>query len=158
MPFIGQKFLSPDDAVKFYENYAQIAGFNVRVNTTISTDGVVKLKHLLCHHQGFKRQKMKVDTLKNPNSNKRNRKETRCGCEVKLYFKLVDGGMYSVYVFDEKHNHHLASTFGKHFLMQNRHLSIDKHNFIMDLGHMRIRATQAFRFVKEMIGGYFDRL
>ncbi|KAL9660395.1 hypothetical protein QQ045_025208 [Rhodiola kirilowii] len=67
-PFIGQKFVSPDDVVKFYENYAQIAGFDVRANTTISSDGVVKLKHLLCHCQGFKRQKTKVDTLKNLNS------------------------------------------------------------------------------------------
>ncbi|KAL9672266.1 hypothetical protein QQ045_028516 [Rhodiola kirilowii] len=40
-PFVAQKFLSPDDVVKFYENYAQIAGFSVRVSTTISIDGVV---------------------------------------------------------------------------------------------------------------------
>ncbi|KAL9663271.1 hypothetical protein QQ045_028110 [Rhodiola kirilowii] len=126
-PFIGQKFLSPDDVVKFYENNAQIAGFDVRSNTTISSDGVVKLTHLLCHHQGFKRQKTEVDTLKNPNSKQRKRKETRCGCEAKLYFKLVDGGM---------------------------HLSIDKQNFIMDLGHMRIGATRVFHLVKVLVGGY----
>ncbi|KAL9665327.1 hypothetical protein QQ045_020746 [Rhodiola kirilowii] len=147
-------FLSPDDVVKFFENYAQIAGFDVRANTTISSGGVVKLKHLLCHRQGFKHQTTEVDTLKNPNSKQRKRKETRCGCEAKLYFKLVDGGMYSVYVFDENHNHQLASTFGKQFLMQNRHLSIDKQIFIMDLGHMRIGATRAFHLVKEMVGGY----
>ncbi|KAL9686719.1 hypothetical protein QQ045_031112 [Rhodiola kirilowii] len=152
--FIGQKFLSPDDDVKFYENYAQIAGFNVRANTTINSDGVVKMKHLLCHRQDFKRQKMKVDTLTNPNSKQRKRKETRCGCEARLYFKLVDGGMHSVYVFDENHNHQLASTFGKQFLMQNRHLSIDNQNFIMDLGHLRIGDTRAFHLVKEMVGGY----
>ncbi|KAL9677862.1 hypothetical protein QQ045_015698 [Rhodiola kirilowii] len=146
------QFLSPDDTIKFYENYAQMDGFNVRFNTTINSDGVVKLKHLLCHRQGFKRRKTKVDTQKNPNSNQSNRKETRCGCEAKLYFKLVNGGMYSGNVFDENHNHHLASTFGKQFLMQNRHLSIDKQNFI--LGHMRIGATRVFRLVKEMVGGY----
>ncbi|CAM8878265.1 unnamed protein product [Rhodiola kirilowii] len=125
-PFIGQKFLTPDEVVKFYENYAKIVGFDVRANTTISSDGVVKLKHLLCHRQGFKRKKAKVNTLKNPNSKQRIRKETRCGCEARLYFKLVDGGMYIVYVFEENHNHQLASTFGKQFLMHNRHLSIDK--------------------------------
>ncbi|KAL9673548.1 hypothetical protein QQ045_029808 [Rhodiola kirilowii] len=106
---------------------------------------------MLCHRQGLKRQKTKVDTLKNPNPNKRAWKETRCGCDAELYFKLVDGGMYSVYVFDENHNHHLASTFVKQFLMQNRHLSIAKQNFIMHLGHMRIGATRAFCLVKEML-------
>ncbi|KAL9662904.1 hypothetical protein QQ045_027739 [Rhodiola kirilowii] len=44
--------------------------------------------------------------------------------------------MYSVYVFDENHNHQLASTFGKL------------------LSHMRIGATRAFHLVKEMIGDF----
>ncbi|KAL9682555.1 hypothetical protein QQ045_014356 [Rhodiola kirilowii] len=156
-PFLGQKFDSLNGAKTFYNDYASVCGFSVRLGTEKkSKDGTVRLKQLVCHKQGFYRNEnvATVDTLNDSNAKERNRAVTRCGCHARMYVRLVDGLKFAVYSFEERHNHYLASTVGQKFLRINRCLTYDQQDLLVCCSNVNVGASSAFRIMKEMAGGY----
>ncbi|CAM8932658.1 unnamed protein product [Rhodiola kirilowii] len=113
-PKKGLTFNKLEYAVQFYESYARVAGFTVRLSTTKrNSDRTVTHKYLVCHRQGYNNDQAVVDTLHDSsNHTQRNRRVTRCGCKAKMAIKIGYGGRYRVYSFEEKHNHQLASKAG----------------------------------------------
>ncbi|KAL9661297.1 hypothetical protein QQ045_026121 [Rhodiola kirilowii] len=51
-PHVGMSFPNLDKAVLFYKEYAQIAGFVVRLATSNSSDGIITIKYLVCQREG----------------------------------------------------------------------------------------------------------
>ena len=97
-----------DSVEKFYKSYAHHAGFGVRVGQHKKlVDGVVMWKRFLCDRQGFKLKKgtsgtnpsQKATMSTNPsktNSKKRKRKETRCGCDARIFVKRTSDNKYKI--------------------------------------------------------------
>ncbi|KAL9691746.1 hypothetical protein QQ045_012172 [Rhodiola kirilowii] len=121
-PFIGLLFDTLKEAFKFYDKYADICGFTMRHGTKkLHKDGItVLVQHMLCHHEGVNKKQKPKDSLLKTKKETRGRKTTRCGCLAKIRVRLVDGGKYEVFVFEEKHNHRLATELEKQFLRNNR--------------------------------------
>ncbi|KAL9666063.1 hypothetical protein QQ045_000385 [Rhodiola kirilowii] len=155
-PFLGQKFDTVKDAIKFYNDYASICGFSVRLCTgNTSKDGTVTLKRLVCFKQGFKRKSSTpLNTLDESKSKGRNRVVSRCGCDAKMCVKLVDGLKYAVYSLEERHNHYLVSTVGQKYLRINRCLTYDQKELLVSCSNVNVGSSSAFRLMKEMAGGY----
>jgi hypothetical protein len=47
--FIGQWFLSEEEAFKFYENYAKRSGFSIRKGRFVNKNGIMHRRDLFCH-------------------------------------------------------------------------------------------------------------
>ncbi|KAL9667022.1 hypothetical protein QQ045_001367 [Rhodiola kirilowii] len=80
-PHVGMTFPNLDKAVLFFKEYAQIAGFVVRL----------------------------IVQLGSSPSSIWSRRDTRCGCQARLQVNIAEGGRYRVYLFEESHNHYLES-------------------------------------------------
>ncbi|KAL2922062.1 Protein FAR1-RELATED SEQUENCE 5 [Bienertia sinuspersici] len=99
-PYVGMRFLSIEDGLRFYETYAEACGFNVmKAKTTKSKIGDVAFKYFLCNKSSFKeKRKAKViDNLKDnegddvvvqSSSISRKRLVTRVGCKAKIVLKF----------------------------------------------------------------------
>ena len=48
-PFIGQCFLSEEEAFKFYENYAKRSGFSIRKGRFVNKNGIMHRSDFLFH-------------------------------------------------------------------------------------------------------------
>ncbi|KAL9680791.1 hypothetical protein QQ045_012570 [Rhodiola kirilowii] len=117
-------------------------------------DGItVLIQHMLCHHEGVNKKQKPKDSLLKTKKETRGRKTTRCGCLAKIRVRLVDGGKYEVFVFEEKHNHRLATELGKQFLRNNRQLSLEHQHFIVAGRNINIGATKAHRIVSKIFEG-----
>lgn len=55
-PIVGMKFISQEDGIKFYKEYASASGFDVRLGTTkkSSDSKCVIWKYVLCNREGEK--------------------------------------------------------------------------------------------------------
>ncbi|KAL9661827.1 hypothetical protein QQ045_026655 [Rhodiola kirilowii] len=128
-PHVGMTFPNLDKAALFYKEYAQIAGFVVRLATTNRSDGTITIK---------------------------SRRDTRCGCQARLLVNIAEGGRYRVYMFEESHNRYLESDTGKQFLTSHREMSLIDKQFVMECGKVRIGATKAHHIRKELCGGFMN--
>jgi tRNA(Ile)-lysidine synthase TilS/MesJ len=82
-PFVGQCFLSEEEAFIFYKNYANQHGFCIRKGRSITKNGKIVSRDLFCHREG--RQPLKIVE---PSKEKRNRKSLQCGCKTHLRITL----------------------------------------------------------------------
>jgi hypothetical protein len=57
-PFIGQCFLSEEEAFKFYEDYAKMSGFSIRRGRFVNKNGIMHRRDLFCHRGGFPDKKI----------------------------------------------------------------------------------------------------
>ncbi|GKD11152.1 protein FAR1-related sequence 11, partial [Tanacetum coccineum] len=113
-PFVGQCFLSEEEASVFYQKYTKISGFSVRKgrfeNKKGENKGERKRRDFFCHREGKPRDKL-VDYSKK----QRNRVATRCECIAIMRIKLrkmndIFSEEWHVTRFVSKHNHDLLST------------------------------------------------
>ncbi|KAL9675208.1 hypothetical protein QQ045_003409 [Rhodiola kirilowii] len=86
--------------------------------------------------------------------NERHKRGSRRGCYARLQIKIIDGGIYRVYSFEEAQNHCLALDFGKQFLNHNRQLSTVHQNIIMHCGKYRVGANKTYHLVKDLFEGF----
>ncbi|CAA7396520.1 unnamed protein product [Spirodela intermedia] len=132
-PFIGQRFLTHDDAYDFYREFARQCGFSIRRHRTEGKDGVGKgltRRYFVCHRAG--NTPVKASNEAKP---QRNRKSSRCGCQAYLRIsKTVDSGApeWRVTGFANHHNHELLEAHQVRFLPAYRAISeTDKNRIIM---------------------------
>ena len=82
-PFVGQCFLSEEEAFIFYKNYANRYGFTIRKNCFVTKNGE-NVKHDFFCHRKSRQQLKKVNSSKE----KRNKISSRCECKAHLRITL----------------------------------------------------------------------
>ncbi|PWA79294.1 helicase [Artemisia annua] len=82
-PFVGQCFLSEEEALVFYKNYATIKGFSVRKGRFDNDKGERIRRDFLCHREGSSETKV-IDSSKQ----QRNSRSKRCECDAHMRIKL----------------------------------------------------------------------
>ncbi|XP_021971520.1 protein FAR1-RELATED SEQUENCE 5-like [Helianthus annuus] len=105
---VGTVFASPDDAYEFYNHYAFLHGFGIRIYTAFKnkTTNDPYRKKYVCNKQGFK------DLKSNSSSGdvKKHRRDLRTGCEAFLRISKSKDGTWFVDMFNDVHNHELTVT------------------------------------------------
>ncbi|XP_074314717.1 protein FAR1-RELATED SEQUENCE 11-like [Silene latifolia] len=122
-PFVGQCFLSEEEAYLFYENFARKSGFSIRRGRFETKNEKMVRRDFFCHREGFPRVKM-VE----PSKEQRNRPSTRCGCNALMRITLKKScdiflEKWHVTQFNSHHNHQLLSPIQVRFLPSYRSIS-----------------------------------
>ena len=130
-PFVGQCFLSEEEAFNFYKNYANQCGFTIWKGRSEKKNGEIARRDFFCHREG--RQPLKIV---NPSKEQRNRKSLKCGCKAHLTIVLrksidIIPRKWHVTMFVVDHNHELLSPLGVWFLPANRVITEDYKNCIL---------------------------
>ncbi|KAJ4955106.1 hypothetical protein NE237_011889 [Protea cynaroides] len=119
LPHIGMKFIDLEAAYTFYNNYARMKGFGVRIDRTQLSrkrepDGSrqVLSKRFVCYKEGFRYDNDKRQKGKEVH----HRAEVRIGCPAFLQVKAASNG-WVVDRFEESHNHPMVSP-GQIFRLQ----------------------------------------
>jgi hypothetical protein len=147
-----------DSVEKFYKSYAHHVGFGVRVGQHKKlVDDVVMWKRFLCDRQGFKLKKVinsipsqKTATISNPsksNPKKHKRKETRCGCDARIFLKRTSDNKYIIASLVEHHNHGLVTPSNHHLIRSNRRANEKAKQTLYSCHKASIGTSQAFRLL-----------
>ncbi|XP_074305861.1 protein FAR1-RELATED SEQUENCE 5-like [Silene latifolia] len=160
-PYIGQLFGKLEEAISFYDVYAEACGFEPRKSSQKRfVSGDVKYKFVVCNREGFKDRKRKATVLDSGKEQAtprpfdiRNTKLTRIGCTAMIEFRY-NGDGYVVFQFREWHNHRLCSLRNQQFQKKYRHLHLYHKKTIIDHSRVNQGPTRAFRNVKEYVDGY----
>ncbi|XP_042483646.1 protein FAR1-RELATED SEQUENCE 5-like [Macadamia integrifolia] len=157
-PYIGMNFLNWEEVYSFYNTYAQMKGFRVRIGRTdvsrkIELDGSspkVFSKRFVCYKEGYrsedKRQKGKKV---------RHRPEVRVGCPAFLCIKPNSNG-WVVHKFEADHNHPLVLEDKSIRLRSHQQLTNGVKLIVDNLHGSGIgqSQTQIVDAVMECFGGY----
>ncbi|KAG5558295.1 hypothetical protein RHGRI_008276 [Rhododendron griersonianum] len=119
-PFIGQCFLSEEEAFIFYKKYACAKGFSIRKDRTEKKNGEIQRRDFCCQCEGKAPLK-----LCDPSKEQRNRKSVRCGCKARMRITLrksfdIFPQEWQVTEFVKEHNHELLTPLEVRFLPANR--------------------------------------
>ncbi|KAM0012441.1 putative transcription factor FAR family [Helianthus debilis subsp. tardiflorus] len=104
---IGQVFDTLGDTYDFYNRYAFVHGFGIRIRSTFkdkTTNEPYRRKYV-CNKEGFK--DLKRDSSK---GDVKRRRELRTGCEAFLMISKGKDGKWVVDKFNDSHNHELTVT------------------------------------------------
>ena len=118
-PFVGQCFLSEEEAFIFYKNYANQNGFTIRKGCSKKKNGEIGRRNFFCYRESRQPLKM-VD----PSKEQQNRKSLKCGCKARLTLVLrkpIDIFLkeWHVTIFVVDHDHKLLSPSSVRFLPTN---------------------------------------
>ncbi|XP_074301397.1 protein FAR1-RELATED SEQUENCE 5-like [Silene latifolia] len=133
-PYIGQLFGTLEEAISFYDVYAEACGFRDRKGKATVLDS------------GKEQATPRPFDI-------RNTKLTRIGCTTMIEFRY-NGDGYVVFQFREWHNHRLCSLRNQQFQKKHRHLHLYHKKTIIDHSSVNQGPTRAFRNVKEYVDGY----
>lgn len=101
---LGMEFESDDDAIEYYNSYAEATGFKIRkeyVNKN-KVHGYVTSRKITCCKEGLQATYNRGPWTKRP------RRETRTGCLAHIIVTRQENGKYRVTQFEEAHNHPLS--------------------------------------------------
>ncbi|XP_071695857.1 protein FAR1-RELATED SEQUENCE 11-like [Rutidosis leptorrhynchoides] len=146
--FVGQCFLSEEEAFIFYKNYARINGFSVRKGRFDNKSGKKNRRDFVCHREGHPRVKL-VDYSKK----QRNRGSTRCDCKAHMRIKLrrineIFPEEWQVTTFVMDHTHDLLSTREVRFLPSYRNITTEDKNRILLLKEPGLSVRQIMRVME----------
>ena len=118
-PFVGQCFLSEEEAFIFY-NYANQYGFTIRKCRFVTKNGENVRRDFFCHREG-RQQLKRLDSSKE----QQNRISTRCECKAHLRITLrksfdIFPQEWHVTKFVIDHNYELLYPLEVRFLPANR--------------------------------------
>jgi hypothetical protein len=111
---------------------------------------VVKWKRYLCARAGYKSKKSNDMDVKN----KRQTRETRCGCEAYIYVKRTSEGKYKITALYEGHNHELVTPSKRHLLRSNRYVNQKAKTTLFNCHKASIGTSQAYRLLHVGAGGF----
>ncbi|KAK1414646.1 hypothetical protein QVD17_30396 [Tagetes erecta] len=147
---IGKVFDTPNDAYSFYNHYALLHGFGVRIFSTYKnmTTNEQYRKKFVCNKQGFK--DLKRDNCKDTN---KRRRELRTGCEAFLRISKDKDDKWLVDKFNDSHNHEVTLTPSK--AMKHRshakfHRSVACKSLMLELGQSGLKPCQIKKVVNTM--------
>ncbi|XP_058078062.1 putative protein FAR1-RELATED SEQUENCE 10 isoform X2 [Magnolia sinica] len=108
LPYVGQSFLSDDEAYEFYSNFARESGFTIRRHRTLGSQGHplgIYRREFVCHRAGPALPWKSTEIVL-----QRDRKPPRCKCEAGMVVaKDIISGIprWNVLQFSNVHNHEL---------------------------------------------------
>ena len=152
-PSLGMEFGCIDEAFNFYSQYALSSGFEPRrfSHRTAKDDfGVqfVKYKWIVCSREGSK-QKRRSDSKQS-----RNRPTQRTSCKACIRIVFNAEGRYSIYHFEEMHNHFLVHPDFRMHLKSCRSLDYSKQVFLHHLTEASIGPSVGYRILTKIHGGH----
>lgn len=147
-PFIGQCFLSEEEAFVFFQKYAYRSGFCIRKTRTNKKNGEVRRVDFVCQCEGKPLLKL-VDSSKE----QRNRKSIRCGCKVRIRIALkksfdIFPQEWQITKFIAEHNHDLLSPAEVRFLPINRQITEADEKRILMLKEAGLSVRQIIRVME----------
>ncbi|XP_071726759.1 protein FAR1-RELATED SEQUENCE 11-like [Rutidosis leptorrhynchoides] len=147
-PFVGQCFLSEEEAFAFYQNYARKNGFSIRKRRFVNKDGEKSRRDFFCHREGKPKPKM-IDYTKQ----QRNRVCTVCECNAHMRISLrrineIFPKEWQVTKFVLEHNHDLLSPQEVQFLPSYRSITSDDENHILLLKEGGLSIRQIMRVME----------
>ncbi|XP_057452557.1 protein FAR1-RELATED SEQUENCE 5-like [Lotus japonicus] len=115
------EFLSEQDAVEFYQHYAQFKGFGVRKDDVRrDRKGNVVSRQLVCNREGERHEKH----LKNVSRVKEAKPITRVSCQAKFRVRFeANSSKWKVVYFEPEHNHELTLAKQVHLIPAFRGLT-----------------------------------
>ena len=148
---MGKVFDTPDDAYEFYNRYALLHGFGIRIYSTYKNKITKEhyRKIYVCNKEGYK-------DLKSGDVKKR-RRDLRTGCTARIRISLNKDKKWFVDYFDDAHNHELIITPSK--VMKHRshgkfHRSMACKSLMSELGKSGLRPCQIKKVVNTMKSPY----
>ncbi|KAI3779313.1 hypothetical protein L2E82_08985 [Cichorium intybus] len=148
---VGKVFDTRHDAYTFYNQYAFLHGFGIRIHYDYKnmTTNEAYRKLYVCNKEGFKRKKAGTScgNLKKP------RRELRTGCKAMLRISKTKDGKWIVDIFNDTHNHELSITPTK--VMKHRshgkfHRSLACKSLMVELGQSGLKPCQIKKAVNAM--------
>ncbi|CAH9129728.1 unnamed protein product [Cuscuta epithymum] len=85
---------------------------------------------------------------------KRCRVSNRIGCKVRISFNFCGRRGYSIFGFEERHNHPMSSDLVKPILKVNRSLDIGHQKFILNCAKANISTMKCYKLFKDSVRGY----
>ncbi|XP_031131769.1 protein FAR1-RELATED SEQUENCE 12-like [Ipomoea triloba] len=157
-PYLGQRFQTLDEGVRYYKEYAAFVGFDVRGSTMKKNRyGDVEVKYLLCSREGYTVTKAQRSSTagegNRANINTRRRVSNRVGCMARCPLKRQKDGLYAIIVFTKSHKHRLCAREARPFLKINRNLEIGHQAFIAACEKANIGTSKAFDLYSVLGGG-----
>ena len=156
-PKIGNKYSTLDDCVSMYEDYAEKAGFSVRLYTQNRLkSGIVDRKYLVCNKEGLAKGVNK-DTMSEETSENQIRTSSisRTGCMARVKFKLNKSQTaFELYDFVEEHNHTFVPVVFRNLTKKKKKLTHREKMFMQQLGGTNLGATRAHHLYAATNGGY----
>ncbi|KAI5429436.1 hypothetical protein KIW84_034151 [Lathyrus oleraceus] len=148
VPFVGQIFLSEEEAFIFYKRYAYQHRFSVRKGRFIKQNRIVSRRDFFCHREG--RTSLKIIER---SKEQRNRESTRCECKAHLRISLqkthdMFPSEWRVTTFIVDNNHTLLTQSEVRFLPVNRIISDDYSERIFLLKEGGLSVRQLMRIIE----------
>ncbi|XP_058766139.1 protein FAR1-RELATED SEQUENCE 11-like [Vicia villosa] len=142
VPFIGQIFLSEEEAFSFYKRYAYHHGFSIRKGRFVKQkDGIISRRDFFCHREGRVSSK-DISQSKE----QRKRESAKCECKAHLRIKLqksqdIFPSEWRVTTFVVEHNHGLLTQSEVRFLPSYRTISENDYDriFLLKEGGLSVR-------------------
>ncbi|CAL2241523.1 unnamed protein product [Prunus armeniaca] len=137
-PAVGMQFDSLDIVYNFYNRYAFLAGFGIRLHSSFWGENKKEIlrKEFVCCKQGAYR---KDETRER----KRQRGISRCNCKAKIVVVKTNGSKkYTISLFAEGHNHKMTPSERLHLLRSHRRISDSTKVLTKQLGSVNIPINQ----------------
>nr|KAJ0205697.1 hypothetical protein LSAT_V11C500283850 [Lactuca sativa] len=148
---LGNVFDTPKDAYTFYNDYAFLHGFGIRIHHKYKnkTTNEPYRRIYVCNKEGFKRLN---DNTSSGNKKKR-RRDVRIGCKAMLRISKQKDEKWFVDMFNDTHNHDLSMTPTK--VMKHRshgkfHRSMECKSIIVELNQAGLKSCQIKKAINAM--------
>ncbi|CAB4273543.1 unnamed protein product [Prunus armeniaca] len=148
-PAVGMKLDSLDLVYNFYNRYAFLAGFGIRLHSSFwgKNKKEILRKEFVCCKQGAYRN----DETR---ERKRQRGISRCNCKAKIVVvKTHESKKYTISLFAEGHNHKMTPSGRMHLLRSHRRISDSTKVLTKQLGSVNIPINQKVSIFEVQSGG-----
>ncbi|CAL2257410.1 unnamed protein product [Prunus armeniaca] len=148
-PAVGMKFDSLDLVYNFYNRYAFLAGFGIRLHSSFwgKNKKEILRKEFVCCKQGAYRN----DETR---ERKRQRGISRCNCKAKIVVVKTHGSKkYTISLFAEGHNHKMTPSGRMHLLRSHCRISDSTKVLTKQLGSVNISINQKVSIFEVQSGG-----
>ncbi|BBH07035.1 hypothetical protein Prudu_018841 [Prunus dulcis] len=138
-PAVGMKFDSLDLVYNFYNRYAFLAGFGIRLHSSFwgkNKKEILRKEFVCCKQGAYRRDETR--------ERKRQRGISRCNCKAKIVVVKTNGSKkYTISLFAEGHNHKMTPSERMHLLRSHRHISDSTKVLTKQLGSVSIFEVQS---------------
>ncbi|XP_060167874.1 protein FAR1-RELATED SEQUENCE 6-like [Lycium barbarum] len=136
-PDVGMEFETYEDVYYFYNCYAKVQGFGVRVSNTWYRKSRERYRgKLSCSSAGFKKK----------SEANRPRPETRTGCPAMIKFRLMENKRWKIIEVELEHNHLINPSTDK-FYKCHRNVSSGSKRPLQMNGNQDVQKIKLFRTV-----------
>ncbi|CAL2257220.1 unnamed protein product [Prunus armeniaca] len=148
-PAVGMKFDSLDLVYNFYNRYAFLAGFGIRLHSSFwgkNKKEILRKEFVCCKQGAYQNDETR--------ERKRQRGISRCNCKAKIVVVKTHGSKkYTISLFAEGHNHKMTPSGRMHLLRSHRRISDSTKVLTKQLGSVNIPINQKVSIFEVQSGG-----